>query len=175
MLTGMSPGSHPRQSTYPDDPDDDADPDDHPGSAPPHPALFESGSGPAHHQGRYQTAPPHGLIGVCCPHCGSARTTPSHLGRRIGSAIGTLAGAATATARTAGGAQLGAQWGAVVGSSAGPAGTTLGVIAGAVLGAMVGAAAGCAVGAALGEAIDAKILHNRHCRHCGRGFSVETT
>lgn len=174
MPTGTFQGNHPGHSAYPDDADDDADTDDHPGSAPPHPALFASGPGPVHHQGRCQTAPPHGLIGICCPHCGSARTTPSHLGRRIGSAIGTLAGAATATARAAGGAQLGAELGAALGAPAGPAGSTLGVIAGAVLGALVGAAAGCAVGAALGEAIDAKILHNHHCRHCGRGFSVET-
>jgi hypothetical protein len=158
---------------YPGDPDDDADLDDYSDSEQPQSTPFGVKPSSVPQPGRYPMRSHHTAIGVCCLHCGSSRTTTSHLGRRIGSAVGTLAGAATATARTAGGAQLGAELGAVLGTPAGPAGTTIGAIAGAVLGAMAGAAAGCAIGAALGEAIDAKILHNHRCLQCGRSFSVE--
>lgn len=173
MYSGIFPEGDFHAHAHPDDPDDDADLEDYPDGKPPHSTLFGVKPETVVHPGPYPMRSQHTPIGVCCLHCGSSRTTTSHLGRRIGSAVGTLAGAATATARTAGGAQLGAELGAVLGTPAGPAGTTLGAIAGAVLGAMVGAATGCAIGAALGEAIDAKILHNHRCLQCGRSFSVE--
>lgn len=173
MHSGMIRDDRPMASAFPHEPDDDADLEDYPDGKPPHSTLFGVRPETVVHPGPNPMRSQHTPIGVCCLHCGSSRTTTSHLGRRIGSAVGTIAGAATATARTAGGAQLGAELGAVLGAPAGPAGTTVGAIAGAVLGAMVGAAAGCAIGASLGEAIDAKILHNHRCLECGRGFSVE--
>lgn len=103
-----------------------------------------------------------------CPKCGSTHVTTRDFGRKTGGAIGTVAGGLTGVS----GALTGGRIGMAVGVIAGPAGSAIGGVAGALIGAIVGAATVGVAGAKLGEVIDARVLDNLECGHCGHVFSA---
>lgn len=102
-----------------------------------------------------------------CPKCHSEEVEQSRWGRRAGTVLG--AGLGFWGALSAG-ACAGAEGGALAGTLAGPAGTVIGGCAGAILGGITAATATAMVGSKLGDMVDAHVLNDCTCQHCGYRF-----
>ncbi|MES2363296.1 MAG: hypothetical protein V4646_16105 [Pseudomonadota bacterium] len=108
-------------------------------------------------------------LSAICPNCHQEDTRPRNLARKIGGVLGAVAGAACGVYGILGTDRIGMgdvrfphEWEEF---RADPI-----AIAAATLRGLLGATTGALVGIRLGEIVDAHLLENQACRHCGHPF-----